>query len=79
MKVTNEIFFNTIEVKFHKMKRPMFTRALRSFIDAYNPEISIVISKNLKAEIKMKDTIIHFVPFQNIIEIFDLIKPALSL
>ena len=75
----NEEEFMPIEVKFRKMKRPIFTRSLRSFIDAYNPKIAIVISKNFKDKIKMKDTIIHFVPFQNIIEIFDLIKPVLSL
>lgn len=57
----------------------MFTRALRSFVDAYNPKVAIVISKNLKTEIKMKDTVIHFIPFEKIIEIFDIIKTCLFL
>jgi len=76
-KTDNELL--PIEVKFRRMKRPMITRALRSFIDAYKPETAIVISRNFKAKIEVKDSIIHFVPFQEIIEIFDLIKPALSL
>ncbi|NGX34372.1 MAG: hypothetical protein K1060chlam1_00725 [Candidatus Anoxychlamydiales bacterium] len=76
-KTDNE--FLPIEVKFRRMKRPIITRSLRSFIDAYNPKIAIVISKNFKDKIKVKDTLIHFIPFQNIIEIFDLIKSSLSL
>lgn len=76
-KTDNELL--PIEVKFRRMKRPMITRAFRSFIDAYNPKVAIVISKNFKDKIKIKDTQIYFIPFQNIIEIFNLIKSALSL
>ena len=76
-KSENEIL--PIEAKYRMMKKPMITRSLRSFITAYNPEIAIVISKNFKSEITIENTKIYFIPFQNILEIFPLIKDVLTL
>ncbi len=75
----NEQIFFPIEVKFRKMKRAILTRSLRSFIDAYSPKIAIVISKNFQSQVKVKNTTVHFIAFQNLIEIYDFIKSFLSL
>ncbi|NGX33105.1 MAG: hypothetical protein K1060chlam4_01166 [Candidatus Anoxychlamydiales bacterium] len=76
-KTDNEIL--PIEVKYSRMKKPMITRSFRSFIEAYKPKEAIVISKNFKDKVEIEGTTIHFIPFKNLIEMFDLIQPALSL
>ncbi|NGX28712.1 MAG: hypothetical protein K940chlam1_00898 [Candidatus Anoxychlamydiales bacterium] len=75
----NDKDFLPIEVKFRRMKRPMITRSLRSFIDAYNPEIVIIITRNFRKKTEVKNSVIHFIPLQDIIEIFDLIRSSLKL
>lgn len=57
-----------VEVKYRDFKQVKLERSFRNFIDAYNPEKAILVNKNLEREIKIKNTIVHFLPFWKMIE-----------
>ena len=57
-----------IEVKYKKFEKPKIKRSLRSFISKYSPRRAFVVNRNLKCEIKLGDTKIFFVPFEEFIE-----------
>jgi len=62
-----------IEAKYRNLKRPVITRALHSFIDAYSPKIAFMITKNFDAQFMVGDCKVHFISFENISEIFTLL------
>lgn len=56
-----------IEVKYSAMARPHLKRSLHSFIEKYSPNEAIVVNLNLKEEIKIKNTIVKFIPFYELL------------
>lgn len=52
-----------IEVKYKEFKEISVERSLRSFIDKYNPQVAIIVNKNLKSEIVINNTKVQFIPF----------------
>ncbi len=52
-----------IEVKCSQLKKPAITRSYRSFINKYNPEIGYVVNLTLKEDLKIGETMVHFVPY----------------
>jgi len=63
-----------IEVKFRNFKRPTITRAMRSFIEAYQPKHAIFVTKNYIANIKIEDCIVHFVSTKRLGDFISLLK-----
>jgi uncharacterized protein len=52
-----------VEVKYASLKKPEFTRSLRSFIDHYKPADAWVINLAFHGKIKLDETTVHFIPF----------------
>ena len=52
-----------IEVKYSQLKKPQMTKSLGNFIKAYSPAEAWVVNLTLESEIKIKDTIVKFIPF----------------
>ena len=59
-----------IEVKFTLLKKDRIRRSLRNFIDAYAPKKSYVVNLNYENEIKIKDTVVKFIPYYQLYEEF---------
>lgn len=57
-----------IEVKYRPFNEPTIERSLRSFIEKYNPQKAIIITKDFKAQIKVGKTDIVFIPFWSLLE-----------
>lgn len=57
-----------IEVKYVDFKKPIITRSLRRFIEAYQPKTALVITKKYFAEIEVNKTWVQFLPFWKLIE-----------
>ena len=56
-----------IEVKYQGFKKPTTGRSLRSFINKYQPEKALVITKDFEQKLKINKTTIEFLPFWQII------------
>ncbi len=56
-----------IEVKSSALSRPTLARALRSFIQQYQPEEAWVINLRLRHEMKIDQTRVRFLPWWNLI------------
>lgn len=56
-----------IEVKYKNFKKPEIERSLRSFIEKYHPEKSLVINLSLTEKLKIKGTKVIFLPFHKLI------------
>jgi len=52
-----------VEVKYAKLKEAKVTVSLRNFIEKYNPKEAWVVNLSLKAEIKIRKTVVKFIPF----------------
>lgn len=55
-----------IEVKYQNLKSPAISRSFRSFIEAYEPKIGLVITSELNDKMKVGETEILFVPLRKI-------------
>lgn len=58
-----------IEVKFKEFKEPKITKSLNSFIKKYHPKKGFVVNLNLMSEIRIRDTIVKFIPFYKVYDI----------
>lgn len=57
-----------IEVKYQKLKKPKITRALRSFINRYEPKKSLIVNLELDEIVSLNKTKIRIIPFYRILE-----------
>ena len=64
----NDACFVPIEVKYRNLKQLTVSRGFRSFIEAYQPKIGIILSKDLWGEIKVDNCTVHFIPFSAMID-----------
>ncbi len=55
-----------VEVKYGPNKQNSISRAFRSFIEKYNPPEAWVVTNTTYQEIKLKNTIVIFLPFYRI-------------
>ncbi len=65
-----------IEVKYKKFKKPQIERALRSFIERYNPELAVIINLELDTSLEIGETKVVFWPFYKLLtynSIFEMI------
>jgi uncharacterized protein len=55
-----------IEVKYKKLATPKIPRALRSFIERYKPEKSLIVNLSLNTTIKISQTKVYIIPFDKV-------------
>jgi hypothetical protein len=55
-----------VEIKYKQLKIPKIERALCSFISKYQPKDAWIINLSLERKIKIKKTLVHFLPFHKI-------------
>lgn len=60
----NQACFIPIEVKYRHMQKPTITKALRSFITAYEPQQAYVITRGFNAELTIENCQVQFVSFR---------------
>jgi hypothetical protein len=60
-----------LEVKYKHLEQDKVSKALRSFIDRYQPDQAFVVNLDLSKTIKIGKTTLFFLPFQ------DLLRPTL--
>ncbi len=58
-----------IEVKYRTFRKPQISRGFRSFIEAYQPRVGIVVTKALLAEEIIEGCKLHFIPLERLIDI----------
>lgn len=63
-----------IEVKYQNLSRLMVTRSYRSFLQAYKPNVGVVLNKNQVGEMEIEGCHIHFIPFENLEMLFSVIS-----
>jgi hypothetical protein len=51
-----------VEVKFETFRKPKITKSMHSFIANYKPSRALIVTKDFYAELKLKKTLIKFVP-----------------
>lgn len=71
-----KISFDTIipvEVKFRNMTACTLTRSYKSFLDAYQPKLGIVITKNQVGELHYQQTTVHFIPLAELPTALDIL------
>ncbi|HLB43056.1 MAG TPA: ATP-binding protein [Gammaproteobacteria bacterium] len=66
--------FVPIEVKYRHLKALTIPRSLRSFIEAYQPKIAIMITKDYIGQIKIDACTIHLLPLSHFNHCLDLIS-----
>lgn len=57
-----------IEVKAAVLKEPKINRSLRNFILKYQPEKALVVNLELRAQLKIGKTAVHFLPYYDLSE-----------
>lgn len=62
-----------VEVKYRNFLRPQISRGYRSFLQAYQPEKAVVITKNLISVERIENTDVHFIPLECLENLFPLI------
>lgn len=55
-----------VEVKYKKLEKAEITRALRSFIERYEPKKALIVNLALDTTVNLQQTKIHIIPFYKI-------------
>lgn len=58
-----------IEVKYRRMQQPHITRALRSFISAYQPSQAWVVNLDLFTQLQINDTQVRILPYYHLMDL----------
>lgn len=69
----NPVTILPVEVKFQAMKRAQLSKSYRSFIEAYEPAEGIIITKDFIGQEMIGGTKIHFIPLENLTQIYPII------
>jgi len=70
--------FIPIEVKYRNLTKPTVSKSLRSFIEAYQPKIAILVTNALIAKVQVDDCMVHFIPLEQLSKMFEIIAHHLS-
>jgi predicted AAA+ superfamily ATPase len=62
-----------IEVKYRNLTKPQISRGYRSFLEAYQPKQSVVLTKNLIATELIEGVEVHFIPIEQLEKLFSLV------
>lgn len=63
-----------VEAKYRNLSGPDISRGYRSFLQAYQPKIAVVITKNLIARERIENSEVHFIPLEHLDKLFSLIS-----
>ncbi len=63
-----------IEVKYQNFAKPAISRGYRSFLQAYRPAEGVILNKNQTGSIEVEGTKVHFIPMDELIDLFDIIR-----
>lgn len=55
-----------IEVKYRAMKKPVISRGYRSFLEAYQPKVGVMFTKDLFDEVQVGSTKVYFIPLTHL-------------
>jgi len=69
----NEEHFLPVEVKYRNLNSPQISRGYRSFLQAYQPEAAVVITKNLICVEEIENVNVHFIPLERLEKLFSLV------
>lgn len=67
-----------IEVKYQRFTKPVVTRSFRSFIEAYQPKIGIIVTRDFIAKTEVDGCTVHFIPLSHLEEMFKLIDNEIT-
>ena len=56
-----------VEVKYKHLKQDKVPKSLRSFIDRYKPEHAWIVNLDLRKTLKINETKLYFLPFQDLL------------
>lgn len=70
----NNSEFVPVEVKYREMKRSGISRGYRSFLQAYQPKVAIVVTKSWVDQIKVEGCLVHFIPLSQLNELLKVIE-----
>jgi hypothetical protein len=70
----NETAILPVEVKYRNLSASSVSRGYRSFLQAYQPKIGIVITKEWIGSERIENTEVHFIPLTKLEKIFALIQ-----
>jgi len=57
-----------VEVKYQKLKKPKITKSLRSFINLYHPEKTLIVNLEMDTMRELNRTKIYFIPFYKLLK-----------
>jgi len=60
-----------LEVKYKHLKHAKVPKPLRSFIDRYRPDQAFIINLDLRKTMKINETTLYFLPFQDLLYQFE--------
>lgn len=69
----NDSSFLPIEIKYRHFSSPSVSRGNRSFLQAYQPKIAAVITKDFVGTLQIENTDVHFIPLEQLEKVFSLI------
>lgn len=70
----NDTDFIPVEVKYQNMSSASISRGYRSFLQAYQPKLAVVISKDFLASVLIENVPVHFIPLAYLNDLFSLIN-----
>lgn len=63
-----------VEVKYKNMNKPAISRSFHSFLEAYEPQNAVIITKDFIGSKHLGKSLVHFIPLERISSIFPLIR-----
>jgi uncharacterized protein len=69
----NDTSILPVEVKYRSFASPAVSRGYRSFLQAYEPRIGVIITKDFVGSEKIENTEVHFIPLEQLNRLFKLI------
>ena len=73
----NELFI-PIEAKYRNLKSLSISRGYRSFLQAYQPKIGIILTKDVQGECMIENCNLYFIPFSDIGRCLKILQSVLS-
>lgn len=67
-----------VEVKYQNMSSPKITRSLRSFLSTYEPEVTIIVTKDYFGKTTVGHSAVEFIPVSDMVGIVDRIVTFFS-
>jgi predicted AAA+ superfamily ATPase len=74
----NAEIFVPIEIKYRNLVNLSVSRGFRSFVQAYQPKLGIIITKDLYGELMVDNSHIFFIPFSNVQKCLEILKKRLQ-